>query len=145
MTSSIPKPSQPASRFATAGGHRRVEAVQIERDVEGGIADPLIDEGHGVIGAHLAVAVHGDHFVAKLLARLAPIERARVAAHADLHAAGGIDVPVAHQIARPMRRGLHRPEEMRNLLVGIGMGVEVQEHRLPAAGQASALAGRWPA
>ncbi len=51
---------------------RRIHAVKIKSDVDRRIAQTLVDDGHGFFWAHLAVALHGDELVAKLLAGVKP-------------------------------------------------------------------------
>ena len=63
----------------------RIEAVEIERDVEGAIADRFVDDLHHLLGTHGVVVGLLDDRVTEVIGRVEPLQTSGVAADAHLH------------------------------------------------------------
>ena len=81
---------------------RRVEAVEVEGDVDRLAVENLADLGDHVLDPAAAEFLHGHDVVAVVVGWLEPVQRARVAAQTDLHRMGRIDLPLIGEVGAPV-------------------------------------------
>src|SRR4029078_9016358 len=110
-------------------GHRRgisgIERVQVEGNVDGAVADPPPYHIDDALGADLLVFIHADNAIIELLAGDARAGRADIRTDADLRRSRRVTEPLSPQIARPMCRRAPRTQPVRQVVIAVGVGVEV--------------------
>ena len=101
-TSSIPNLSVSASMPGHPGGDYQVKAFEVERDLEGTIADRFVDDLHHRLGNHGVVIDGFDDCIPRTIGRIESSHTSGVAANTHLYRMLRIDVTVGHQVAGPM-------------------------------------------
>src|SRR6266571_2553029 len=110
-----------------AGCDARVEAVEIEADVEGVVADSLEHLGDDTVAAEFVAAFLVEPEVAELVGHVCLCPGGHVTARAQLNARAWVDEVFMHRLARPVRGRVDNTEPRVDPVVGVEVSVKVNE------------------